>query len=307
MLNLFGPSSGRLCDGITRRDMLRIGGLALGGLSLPQMLAAEELAGIKRSHKAVIMIYLAGAPPHQDMVDLKMDAPIEIRGPHRPMRSACPDIDINDRLPLTARIMDKVSVVRSVHHDMTNHNSAGYYALTGKRPPTDDQRLRESIDLDLETHKLALFTNSITPNFSSDTAYAVTPGAVRPRVAASKPGSCERAGTSAVTSTAAPARSGAPAPTGSAGRAGSLAAKARVSAKRVGAGGPSLANATRLSEIAMTRLTPGRKARPAGAGGADAIVAISFPNPSRICLLPFTKLGCGLTKKKALNHSPPVV
>ena len=78
MLNIFGQPGGRLCDGVSRRDFLRIGGLSLGGLSLPQLLQAEDLAGIRRSHKAVIMIYLVGAPPHQDMFDLKMEAPMEM-------------------------------------------------------------------------------------------------------------------------------------------------------------------------------------------------------------------------------------
>jgi hypothetical protein len=138
MLNLFGPSSGRLCDGITRRDMLRIGGLALGGLSLPQMLAAEELAGIKRSHKAVIMIYLAGAPPHQDMVDLKMDAPIEIRGPHRPTRTNVPGIHISEHMPHCARIMDKLVPIRSMYGSPSGDHDS-FICYTGrpvtKQPP----------------------------------------------------------------------------------------------------------------------------------------------------------------------------
>lgn len=97
MLNIFGQPGGRLCDGRSRRDFIRVGGLALGGLSLPQRLRAEELAGIKKSHKAVIMIYLVGAPPHQDMIDLKMEAPMEIRGPHQPIRTKVPDIPRTDR------------------------------------------------------------------------------------------------------------------------------------------------------------------------------------------------------------------
>ena len=81
MLNLSTRNSYRLCDGLTRRDVLRVGALGFAGLSLPQLLAAEARAGIRNSHKAIIMVYMAGAPPHQDMYDLKMDAPTEIRGP----------------------------------------------------------------------------------------------------------------------------------------------------------------------------------------------------------------------------------
>src|SRR5262245_56852233 len=75
MLTIQGRAHRGFCDGVTRRDFVRIGGLALGGLSLPQVLAAEASAGTVISHKAVIMIFLAGGPPHQDMVDLKPDAP----------------------------------------------------------------------------------------------------------------------------------------------------------------------------------------------------------------------------------------
>ena len=85
MLNIYGPKTGRFCDGVSRRDFLRIGGLALGGLSLPQILRAEAASGVKKSHKAVIMIFLPGGPSHQDIFDLKMDAPSEIRGEFKPI------------------------------------------------------------------------------------------------------------------------------------------------------------------------------------------------------------------------------
>ena len=78
---------------------------------------------------------------------MKPQAAKEYRGPHEVMRSANPDLEVNSRLPRTASVMDKVTIIRSVHHKMTNHNSAAYYALTGKAPPTDDQRLRDSLDL----------------------------------------------------------------------------------------------------------------------------------------------------------------
>ncbi len=68
-----GPSS--FCDGLTRRDLLRIGTLSVGGLTLPEILRAEQAAGISKGHKSVIMIYMCGAPAHQDMYDMKMQAP----------------------------------------------------------------------------------------------------------------------------------------------------------------------------------------------------------------------------------------
>ncbi len=99
MLTIRSHSTSRFCDGVSRRSFLKIGGLALGGLALPQLLEAEALAGIGKSHKAVIMIYLVGAPPHQDMFDLKMNAPSEVRGPFRPIKTNVPGIEICEHLP----------------------------------------------------------------------------------------------------------------------------------------------------------------------------------------------------------------
>ena len=81
MLTILGKSQRGFCDGLTRRNFLKIGGLAMGGLSLPQILEAEAASGPQRSHKAVIMIFLPGGPPHLDMWDMKPDAPSHIRGP----------------------------------------------------------------------------------------------------------------------------------------------------------------------------------------------------------------------------------
>ncbi len=77
------------CDGLDRRTFLKAGALAMGGLSLPQLLELEAATG-KSSHKSIIMIFLSGGPPHQDMVDLKMDAPVEIRGEFQPINTSVP-------------------------------------------------------------------------------------------------------------------------------------------------------------------------------------------------------------------------
>ena len=135
MLKIFGQSTNRFCDGISRRDFLRIGGLSMGGISLPQLLQAEELAGIRKSHKAVIMIYMAGAPPHQDMYDLKMDAPAEIRGPHKPIRTKVPGIQISEHLPHCARIMDKLIPIRSMYGSPSGDHDS-FICYTG-RPMTN--------------------------------------------------------------------------------------------------------------------------------------------------------------------------
>ncbi|MCA9219026.1 MAG: DUF1501 domain-containing protein, partial [Planctomycetales bacterium] len=114
MLSIAG-STKRLCDGISRREMLRIGALGVGGLTLSNLLRAEAAAGIRGSHKSVIMIYMCGAPSHQDMYDLKMEAPAEIRGEFQPIPTNVADIQICEHLPRLAAIMDKLVPLRSVY------------------------------------------------------------------------------------------------------------------------------------------------------------------------------------------------
>lgn len=131
---------------LTRRRLLQIGGAGLLGSLLPDLLAASEHRRNARA-RAVIFLHQFGGPSHVDMFDMKPAAPAEVRGQYRPIASSAAGIQVCDQLPRTARIMDKVTLVRSVRHEMRNHNSAGYYSLTGFAPPTDDQRLRDSRDL----------------------------------------------------------------------------------------------------------------------------------------------------------------
>lgn len=114
MLSFVGKGQ-PLCDGITRREALRIGALSVGGLTLPNLLRAEQLSGVRNSKKAVIMIYMCGAPSHQDMYDLKMDAPAEIRGEFQPIASKVSGIEVCEHLPRIASIMDKLVPLRSVY------------------------------------------------------------------------------------------------------------------------------------------------------------------------------------------------
>lgn len=117
------------------------------GLNLPRLWAAEGHSAIRARAKSVIFLYQFGGPSHVDMFDMKPDAPEKIRGPLRPMATNVPGLAICEKLPRVARVMDKVTLVRSMHHQMKNHNSASYYALTGRAPPLDDIRLRDSLDL----------------------------------------------------------------------------------------------------------------------------------------------------------------
>lgn len=131
-----------------RRAAIKVGGMGLLGLTLPGVLRALEAPQkIKPRAKSVIFLFQWGGPSHIDMFDMKPDAPSGIRGPHKPIASAADGIQVSEKLPKTARIMDRVTLIRSMTHTMKNHNSAGYYALTGHSPATDDQRLRDSLDL----------------------------------------------------------------------------------------------------------------------------------------------------------------
>lgn len=116
------------CDGFSRRSMLKVGGLALGGLSLPDLLRAEAATG-KKSHKAVIMVFLSGGPPHQDMFDLKVDAPVEIRGEFDPISTNVPGIEICELLPRLAQRTDRLAIIRSLVGAEGRH--AAFQCLTG--------------------------------------------------------------------------------------------------------------------------------------------------------------------------------
>jgi hypothetical protein len=127
VLSILGQQPTQQCDGVSRRQFLRIGGLALGGLSLPQILQAEATSlaprGHKLPHKAIIMIYLSGGPSHQDMYDLKMDAPLEIRGTFKPIHTNVPGIDICEHMPKLAGMMDRFAIIRSLYGGVDQHCS----------------------------------------------------------------------------------------------------------------------------------------------------------------------------------------
>lgn len=129
MLTIQGGKATRFCDGVSRRDFLKIGGLAMGGLSLTQLLALEAQAAEKRgggkrsSHKAVIMVFLAGGASHQDMFDMKPDAPSEIRGEFKPISTNLPGLQICEHMPLLAKMADKYAVIRSLVGARGEHSS----------------------------------------------------------------------------------------------------------------------------------------------------------------------------------------
>lgn len=114
---------------ISRRTWLKIGGLALGGLALPQILRAQAANGASNPAKGVIMVLLPGGPTHLDTFDMKPDAPSEIRGEFRPIATNVPGIDICEHMPKLARLADKLTIIRSLVGFRDDHNT--HWCSTG--------------------------------------------------------------------------------------------------------------------------------------------------------------------------------
>jgi hypothetical protein len=139
MLRVLGNAR-RYCDGITRREAMTVGALSVlgSGFSLPDLLAAEErrLAGARQGKaKSVLLLYLHGGAPTQDMFDLKPAAPVEVRGEFKPIATNVPGIQVCEHLPKTARWMHRAALVRSVHHRAGCHNTLP--SFTGSEQPVD--------------------------------------------------------------------------------------------------------------------------------------------------------------------------
>ena len=132
----------------SRRDLLRVGVGGFLGLSLPRLLAGESSRAAKKARaRSVIFLHQWGGPAQHESFDMKPNAPADVRNIFNPISSNLPGVQVCELLPRMAKVMDKVCLVRTIGHTMKNHNSAGYYSLTGHAPPTDDQRLRDSLDL----------------------------------------------------------------------------------------------------------------------------------------------------------------
>lgn len=135
MLTIQGARETRFCDGVSRRGFLRIGTLALGavgGFNLRHLLAAED-AKPSKNRKSVINIFLPGGPPHQDMWDLKMDAPSNIRGEFSPIKTSVPGIEICELFPKMAAMMQRFTIIRSIVGSDGQH--AAYQCFTGRPRP----------------------------------------------------------------------------------------------------------------------------------------------------------------------------
>ncbi len=132
----------RLCDGWTRREWLRVGGLGLFGLSLPRLLQARQTthnlgdtSDPERAFgkaKSCIVLFFLGGPPQHETWDPKPEAPAEIRGDLRPIPTSVPGIHVGELMPRTARLMDKICALRAMTTSDNAHSSSGYAMVTGQ-------------------------------------------------------------------------------------------------------------------------------------------------------------------------------
>ncbi len=124
-----------MLDFIGRRSFLKVGSLALGGLSLPGLLRLRAHgARAGGSRKSVILVWQAGGPSHIDTYDLKPSAPVEVRGEFKPIATNVPGIQIGEHLPRQAKIMDKLAILRSAYHTNAGHGMGAQWMLTGYMP-----------------------------------------------------------------------------------------------------------------------------------------------------------------------------
>ncbi|MCB9939981.1 MAG: DUF1501 domain-containing protein [Planctomycetaceae bacterium] len=168
MLNT--PRINRRCDGVTRRDFVSVGGLTALGLGvadrfrLQTPVAASERS--TRSHRSCILIWLDGGPSHLETFDLKPDAPAEVRGPFQPISTAVAGTQICELLPLTAQLLDRVAIVRSMTSPLGEHNFGAQYLLSGYKPsPVIDYPSFGSVVAHLHNERGILPNNVAIPTF----------------------------------------------------------------------------------------------------------------------------------------------
>jgi hypothetical protein len=142
MLTIYTGAGSRDCGGTTRRDFLRVGSLALGGLTLPHLLAARAAtaeSGFVRG-RAVVLLYLSGGASHIETFDPKMTAPEGTRSITGEVQTSLPGVTFGGTFPLLARLAHRMAVVRSFHHSVGDHVQAHIHVLSGGTDPVGKQQ-----------------------------------------------------------------------------------------------------------------------------------------------------------------------
>jgi hypothetical protein len=139
---------------MSRRRLLQVGGLGALGLTLPGLLRAEAAWGAEEGPsgpakgpapiRSCILVFYYGGPSHIDTYDMKSNAPAEVRGPFGSIATSAPGLRVCEHLPHTARVMDRLAILRAMHHPMTNHNAAAFATLCGRNPLKGDLELLSS-------------------------------------------------------------------------------------------------------------------------------------------------------------------
>ena len=168
------------CDGVSRRRFLQAGALLFGGLTLDGLLRSEALAsatGRPAKDLSVILVWQGGGPSHLDMWDLKPQAPSEFRGTFNPIKSSLDGFQISEHLPNTAKVCDRLAILRSTTHNDGGHESASHFLLTGY-PPTNDIPSNETPSYG------SIIAKELGPRQPGFPAYVAVPTAPRSSAAA---------------------------------------------------------------------------------------------------------------------------
>lgn len=135
MLRINAGTTRKYCDGLSRRNFVQIGVAGMASVGLPAILRAKEESaarGVAKKDTSVILVWLDGGPSHMDLYDMKPEAPAEYRGLWRPVPTNVAGFDISELLPLQAKVADKFSIIRSLHHDNGDHFTGGHIILTSR-------------------------------------------------------------------------------------------------------------------------------------------------------------------------------
>lgn len=131
MLRIDAGNSGRYCDGLSRRSFVQLGMAGMGSLGMADILRAREAGGDRTKREvSTILLWLDGGPSHMDLYDMKPFAPAEYRGMWTPINTNVPGMQVTELFPLQAKLADKFSIVRSLHHDTGDHFAGGHRMLT---------------------------------------------------------------------------------------------------------------------------------------------------------------------------------